>query len=196
MTMLAQKLNYDREVIRVWFCNKRQALKNTLKKMKQGDGLETGSDASLSPNSSSNSISQTLNSQLIQTAAQQQQQAQVQAQTQQVVIVNTSNGQTQVLDQAHLQELTSTLQQQAAVVQANQSTPSGTPTKTVITLTNTKLEPQQPSQQQQQQQSSVVDSVSTNNSNTQNSNTTNVDETSVVVSTSVEATSVVDANSS
>ena len=34
MTELAEKLNYDREVIRVWFCNKRQALKNTIKKLK------------------------------------------------------------------------------------------------------------------------------------------------------------------
>ncbi|KAI0227030.1 POU domain, class 6, transcription factor 2 [Lamellibrachia satsuma] len=34
MTELAGKLNYDREVIRVWFCNKRQALKNTIKKLK------------------------------------------------------------------------------------------------------------------------------------------------------------------
>lgn len=34
MTELAEKLNYDREVVRVWFCNKRQALKNTIKKLK------------------------------------------------------------------------------------------------------------------------------------------------------------------
>lgn len=34
MTSLAEKLNYDREVVRVWFCNKRQALKNTIKKLK------------------------------------------------------------------------------------------------------------------------------------------------------------------
>ncbi|KAK2146462.1 hypothetical protein LSH36_606g03008 [Paralvinella palmiformis] len=34
MTELSEKLNYDREVIRVWFCNKRQALKNTIKKLK------------------------------------------------------------------------------------------------------------------------------------------------------------------
>lgn len=41
MTELADKLNYDREVIRVWFCNKRQALKNTIKKLKQeGPWLE------------------------------------------------------------------------------------------------------------------------------------------------------------
>lgn len=48
MTMLAQKLNYDREVIRVWFCNKRQALKNTLKKLKQSNdgGLDVSSDQS------------------------------------------------------------------------------------------------------------------------------------------------------
>ena len=38
MTELSQKLNYDREVIRVWFCNKRQALKNTIKKLKAVDG--------------------------------------------------------------------------------------------------------------------------------------------------------------
>ncbi|BFY98912.1 hypothetical protein BsWGS_01952 [Bradybaena similaris] len=35
MTELSERLNYDREVIRVWFCNKRQALKNTIKKLKQ-----------------------------------------------------------------------------------------------------------------------------------------------------------------
>lgn len=34
MTELAEKLNFDREVIRVWFCNKRQTLKNTIKKLK------------------------------------------------------------------------------------------------------------------------------------------------------------------
>ncbi|KFM71716.1 POU domain, class 6, transcription factor 2, partial [Stegodyphus mimosarum] len=36
MTGLAEHLNYDREVVRVWFCNKRQALKNTIKKLKSG----------------------------------------------------------------------------------------------------------------------------------------------------------------
>uniref|UniRef100_A0A2K5IT15 POU domain protein n=1 Tax=Colobus angolensis palliatus TaxID=336983 RepID=A0A2K5IT15_COLAP len=35
MTEIAEKLNYDREVVRVWFCNKRQALKNTIKRLKQ-----------------------------------------------------------------------------------------------------------------------------------------------------------------
>lgn len=34
MTQLAESLNYDREVVRVWFCNKRQALKNTIKKIR------------------------------------------------------------------------------------------------------------------------------------------------------------------
>ncbi|KAL7675840.1 hypothetical protein ACOME3_002104 [Neoechinorhynchus agilis] len=34
MTALAQELDYDREVIRVWFCNKRQALKNNFKRMR------------------------------------------------------------------------------------------------------------------------------------------------------------------
>lgn len=37
ITMLANKLNYDREVIRVWFCNKRQALKNSVKKFKNAN---------------------------------------------------------------------------------------------------------------------------------------------------------------
>ena len=37
MTALSQELNYDREVIRVWFCNKRQALKNTIKKLKAAE---------------------------------------------------------------------------------------------------------------------------------------------------------------
>ncbi|XP_022090910.1 POU domain, class 6, transcription factor 1-like isoform X2 [Acanthaster planci] len=34
MTAMANEINYEREVIRVWFCNKRQALKNTIKKLK------------------------------------------------------------------------------------------------------------------------------------------------------------------
>ncbi|XP_013784111.2 POU domain, class 6, transcription factor 1-like isoform X2 [Limulus polyphemus] len=36
MTELAEQLNYEREVVRVWFCNRRQALKNTIKKLKGG----------------------------------------------------------------------------------------------------------------------------------------------------------------
>ena len=48
MTALANKLNYDREVIRVWFCNKRQALKNTVKKFKGGT---SSNDTSMSPSS-------------------------------------------------------------------------------------------------------------------------------------------------
>lgn len=31
LTELSENLSYDREVVRVWFCNKRQALKNTIK---------------------------------------------------------------------------------------------------------------------------------------------------------------------
>ncbi|XP_076285098.1 POU-domain protein pdm3 isoform X2 [Lasioglossum baleicum] len=33
ITTLAERLGYDREVIRIWFCNKRQALKNTVRSM-------------------------------------------------------------------------------------------------------------------------------------------------------------------
>ncbi|XP_014013257.1 POU domain, class 6, transcription factor 2 isoform X3 [Salmo salar] len=40
MTEIAEKLNYDREVVRVWFCNKRQALKNTIKRLKQPGDLD------------------------------------------------------------------------------------------------------------------------------------------------------------
>ncbi|XP_041096039.1 POU domain, class 6, transcription factor 2-like [Polyodon spathula] len=46
MTEIAEKLNYDREVVRVWFCNKRQALKNTVKRLKQH---EPGSLVSMEP---------------------------------------------------------------------------------------------------------------------------------------------------
>lgn len=31
ITEIARELNYDREVVRVWFCNRRQTLKNTSK---------------------------------------------------------------------------------------------------------------------------------------------------------------------
>ena len=70
MTMLAQKLNYDREVIRVWFCNKRQALKNTLKKLKQnetGGNMESSdqSDGESSLNTSQHNTSGGNNSQII-----------------------------------------------------------------------------------------------------------------------------------
>ncbi|XP_067880607.1 POU domain, class 6, transcription factor 1 isoform X2 [Heterodontus francisci] len=41
MTEIAEQLNYDREVVRVWFCNKRQTLKNTIKRLQQNDS--TGS---------------------------------------------------------------------------------------------------------------------------------------------------------
>nr|XP_020475441.1 POU domain, class 6, transcription factor 2 isoform X2 [Monopterus albus] len=46
MTEIAEKLNYDREVVRVWFCNKRQALKNTIKRLKQP---ELGTAAPVDP---------------------------------------------------------------------------------------------------------------------------------------------------
>lgn len=43
MTELAEQLNYDREVVRVWFCNKRQAFKNTVKRLK-ADLLQPGQE--------------------------------------------------------------------------------------------------------------------------------------------------------
>ncbi len=62
MTMLAQKLNYDREVIRVWFCNKRQALKNTLKKVKQENVSPNGAGSNVSLSISNNGTSTTISS--------------------------------------------------------------------------------------------------------------------------------------
>ncbi|KAL7631903.1 UNVERIFIED_CONTAM: hypothetical protein RMT77_017782 [Armadillidium vulgare] len=36
ITALAEQLGYEREVVRIWFCNKRQALKNTVRMMAKG----------------------------------------------------------------------------------------------------------------------------------------------------------------
>ena len=100
MTMLANKLNYDREVIRVWFCNKRQALKNTIKKFKTGPGgLDDSGTMSpseqMSPNqlqSQLNTSSPQLQQQQIQIPIQQQQQQQQQQiQVQQQVLDNTNH---------------------------------------------------------------------------------------------------------
>ena len=41
MTVMANKLGYDREVVRVWFCNKRQALKNASKRLKPDTSTTT-----------------------------------------------------------------------------------------------------------------------------------------------------------
>ena len=45
MTSLSERLNYDREVIRVWFCNKRQALKNTIKKLNGSTSSASSGDS-------------------------------------------------------------------------------------------------------------------------------------------------------
>ncbi|XP_066583351.1 POU domain, class 6, transcription factor 2 isoform X2 [Prorops nasuta] len=39
ITALAARLGYDREVIRIWFCNKRQALKNTVRMMSKDGSI-------------------------------------------------------------------------------------------------------------------------------------------------------------
>ncbi|XP_055631926.1 putative uncharacterized protein DDB_G0277255 isoform X2 [Toxorhynchites rutilus septentrionalis] len=41
ITGLAHQLGYEREVIRIWFCNKRQALKNTVRMMSKNFKMET-----------------------------------------------------------------------------------------------------------------------------------------------------------
>lgn len=96
--MLAQKLNYDREVIRVWFCNKRQALKNTLKKLKQGDGgggmdSSDHSDAESSLNTSLPSVSTISNS--VNTSQSAPQQIIVSQQQQVISVVQTQPSQQQ-----------------------------------------------------------------------------------------------------
>jgi hypothetical protein len=55
--MLARRLNYDREVIRVWFCNKRQALKNRYGKIKSNNESSAADGAAESRSSSSSSTS-------------------------------------------------------------------------------------------------------------------------------------------
>uniref|UniRef100_A0A182MKE4 Homeobox domain-containing protein n=2 Tax=Cellia TaxID=44534 RepID=A0A182MKE4_9DIPT len=40
ITGLAHQLGYEREVIRIWFCNKRQALKNTVRMMSKSFKME------------------------------------------------------------------------------------------------------------------------------------------------------------
>ena len=49
MTVMANKLGYDREVVRVWFCNKRQALKNASKRLKPDTSTTTTLDDHTSP---------------------------------------------------------------------------------------------------------------------------------------------------
>jgi len=170
MTMLANKLNYDREVIRVWFCNKRQALKNTIKKFKAGNGGID--DEAISPSSQmSPSHSQgqlNTSSQQIQLQNQQvQQQVQQQQQLQQSPIqqnnvqqvqntVNVVSSISQSL--ANVVSGTSTLGSSspktvitlqaptpasAQPVQQQQSTPSTTPSQSTTTTTTLKIEPSQ-----------------------------------------------------
>ena len=127
MTMLAQKLNYDREVIRVWFCNKRQALKNTLKKVKQEIVSPNGAVSNVSLNVSNSGTSTTISS----TSLDQSDVSSTSSSTPQVT-VNTS---TTVPELTH--SVSNTLNQSA-----NDSASNDTlPTKTVITLTNNTNEP-------------------------------------------------------
>lgn len=118
MTMLANKLNYDREVIRVWFCNKRQALKNTIKKFKtEGPGGLNDTSEAMSP-SDENSPNQSLNtsSQQIQQIQQQQQQLQ----------------QSPIQQQNNVHQVQSTVNVVSSISQSCQVV-TGSP-KTVITL--------------------------------------------------------------
>ena len=57
MRALANDLNYDREVIRVWFCNKRQALKNSAKRIKQSTPNGESNNQHISPQNSTKNLS-------------------------------------------------------------------------------------------------------------------------------------------
>jgi POU domain transcription factor, class 6 len=90
---LANKLNYDREVIRVWFCNKRQAFKNSQKKFKPINGVTTvgvvGGSAKENSSSPQSSISSSLSSS--QVSAQNQLNAISQEESVNSIVINSSN---------------------------------------------------------------------------------------------------------
>jgi len=121
MTMLANKLNYDREVIRVWFCNKRQALKNTIKKFKSGGagGLDDTSEA-MSPADDSQNQSQ------LNTSSQQIQQIQQHQQVQQQL-------QQSPIQQNNVQQVHNTVNVVSSISQSLSNVVTSSP-KTVITL--------------------------------------------------------------
>lgn len=133
MTMLANKLNYDREVIRVWFCNKRQALKNTIKKFKSNPGGLDDPNSTMSPEQMSPNQSQSQ----LNTSSQQIQQLQQQQVVQQV---QQSQPQQQQLQQSPIQNNTQQVQNTVNVVSSisqslgNVVTPASSSPKTVITL--------------------------------------------------------------
>lgn len=52
---LAHKIGRDTEVVRVWFCNRRQALKNEIKG-KLGNGSQTGEDANQNNNNNQDDV--------------------------------------------------------------------------------------------------------------------------------------------
>lgn len=123
MTMLAQKLNYDREVIRVWFCNKRQALKNTMKKIKS----DNPNDILNSSQNSNNSINATSNNGLTGID-----QSDVNSSNQ------SSNANGGIGSTLNLLNATVVVNNQQASNGANNGQQQA-PTKTVITLTNDDL---------------------------------------------------------
>lgn len=185
MTMLANKLNYDREVIRVWFCNKRQALKNTIKKFKSGPGGldESGTmspQEQMSPNQSQTQLN--TSSQQIQHLQPQQQVVVQQQQVQQAQQQQPQQQQQQQLQQSPIQNnvqqvqntvnVVSSISQSLANVVTSASTSSSP--KTVITLqcntnsstNSTNSNPQPAQHQQQQQQAPQTNSNNTNPNNT------------------------------
>jgi len=47
---MGEQLGYEREVVRIWFCNKRQALKNTVRMMaKTSSGPPSGPPTGVPP---------------------------------------------------------------------------------------------------------------------------------------------------
>jgi class 6 POU domain transcription factor len=195
MTMLAQKLNYDREVIRVWFCNKRQALKNTLKKLKQSNesgGLDISSDQSESESPISSQHQQSsqqlivsptiqLNSNTTSNVTQTQSTSIV---SMPVISVVSTHANSNQLEQSDINSAASSTNGSSSVsvllnTNANTSptNPSTSPTKTVITLTN----PEQKTENVNNSQASTINNCNNGNNNANNnSNNSNQNANSSV----------------
>jgi len=195
MTMLANKLNYDREVIRVWFCNKRQALKNTLKKMKTGDGNGVGdqSDVSLSPNSSQLNTSTTATPTVVTTTQQvvnatnsQLTQLANHTPTKTVITLTSTtspSNEQQVVNAAQSQSDSAVVEETATVVVSLNSAPAAASSSATATSTSNGSNSNQadstttPSNNTSDQADNSSNNNSSSNSNNNNSNQNGTNET-------------------
>ena len=175
MTMLAQKLNYDREVIRVWFCNKRQALKNTLKKVKSENVSPNGAVSNVSLNVSNSGTSTTISS----TSLDQSDVSSTSSSTPLVTQVTVS---TSTVTSGELNHSVSNAHQST-----NDTTSDATlPTKTVITLTNNTNEPIENVNKNEMASSDSVNGTEPKSINQEDSKTESSDLKSISTNHSME----------